>query len=1082
MDPETIIDFEPPRAARQRSDLPPLELKPQMARALLGAAAVACAAGSVLALALAPQAGAVGGLFALLSLATLPLTRLPAARLAPALGLLLLALMIGIGFASVHQGWGLGQPGVAVFGLLVCIACVAVSVGAGLAMALAAGLVTAVVAWLSASLPALSPLPPIAGGPSFAHQLGAQALTILSGLAAGVMISRVVARYTRDSRQREDRFGHLLALAADVYWEIDDEYRLVGAAEHSAGMRRFPEPHLQPWDMPRLGCEADTMDLLRAHLEAREPFRDLRLSWALAEGGERDFLASGEPRFNERGIFTGYWGVARDVTEIQATRSALAATETRYQDLFSRIPTPLVLHRGGQVIDANPAAVAMFGGPASQAMTGSDLLASFEAGESRDRERRRIESLHGQPIGTALPVADFRLRLADRLATVRATGVRVDAEGGPAVLSIFVDDTERLGAEEAVRRSEAMLAHLVATSPDLITLTDMATGRYAMVNQAFERVSGWSAAEAVDRTALDLGIWGDDGGRERFVAILRERGAVADLPVSFITKNGGSVPMLVSAARFVMDRRDYIVINARDMTERERERQQREAILANESIGIAVTRDRCFVLANRHFEHICGWGEDELLGQPGAVVWPSERDYEEVGTLSRPLLERGEAVEFERLVRRKDGSSFLASVRGRAIDPLRARERGTVWIVEDVTQRHAGEQALARARDDAEAANRAKSAFLANTSHELRTPLNAMVGLARLARSHDITPDRRRQYLGQIVDSAQALAGIISDILDLSKIEAGKLQIEATEFDLGEQLRVLHQTYTPLALASGLTLHMDLNPAVDGVVRGDPLRLRQIVSNFLNNALKFTAQGRVTLRAQRGTGSEADSLRIEVRDTGPGIDEATRSRLFMPFVQADQSTTRRHGGSGLGLSICRELAQLMGGEVGVDSQVGQGSVFWVELPMPSAKMARAEAAPVTESPASLEGTHVLMVEDNPVNMMIGVAKLERWGVSVEQAADGREAVVAVERAAAAGHPFDAVLMDVQMPVMSGYEATRVLRATDSGRMLPIIALTAAALVSEREQALAAGMNDFLTKPVDAGRLRDTLARWSVSAL
>ena len=1075
MSPETIIEFDPPPSMRQRSDTPMPALLPQLARALLGVVAAACAVGSVLSLSLTPQAGVVGGLFALLSLTTLALTRLPTARLAPALALVLLLVMVGIGFAGVQRGWGLGQPGLAVFGLVVCVGFAVVGQGAGVALALAAALVTTALGWMAPALP------PSAAGPSLAFQAGMQALNILCGLAGGVAISRVVVRFTRDSRQREDRFGHLLALAADIYWELDDEYRLVGAAEHSAGMRRFAEPQ-QPWNMPRLGWEADTLDLLQADLEAREPFRDLRVTWALADGGERVFLASGEPRFNERGMFTGYWGVARDVTEIQAARSALAATETRYQDLFSRIPTPLVLHRGGQVIDANPAAVAMFGGPAAQDMVGTDLLESFEAGESRERERRRIEALHGQPIGTALPVADFRLKLSDRLASVRATGVRVDAEGGPAVLSIFVDDTERLGAEEAVRRSEAMLAHLVATSPDLITLTDMASGRYAMVNQAFERVSGWSAAEAVDRTALDLGIWGDDGGRERFVAILRERGAIADLPVSFVTKSGGSVPMLVSAARFVMDRRDYIVINARDMTERERERLQREAILANASIGIAVTRDRRFVLANRHFEQIYGWGHDELLGQPGSTVWLGEQDYAEVGSLAGPLLARGEAVEFERQARRKDGSSFLARVRGHAIDPQRARESGTVWIVEDVTQRHAGEQALARARDDAEAANRAKSAFLANTSHELRTPLNAMIGLARLARSHDIADDRRRQYLDQIVDSAQALAGIISDILDLSKIEAGKLQIESTVFDLGEQLRALHQTYTPLAQASGLTLAMELSPAVEGAVRGDPLRLRQIVSNFINNALKFTAQGEVRLCAQRGAGSLADRVRIEVHDTGTGIDEATRAGLFMPFTQADQSTTRRHGGTGLGLSICRQLAQLMGGDVGVDSQVGRGSVFWAELPMPRSAMQPAETAPVTESPASLEGTHVLMVEDNAVNMMIGVAMLERWGVSVEQAVDGREAVVAVHRAAAAGHPFDVVLMDVQMPVMSGHEATRVLRATDAGRLLPIIALTAAALVSEREEALAAGMNDFLTKPVDAGKLRDALARWSISAI
>ena len=396
-----------------------------------------------------------------------------------------------------------------------------------------------------------------------------------------------------------------------------------------------------------------------------------------------------------------------------------------------------------------------------------------------------------------------------------------------------------------------------------------------------------------------------------------------------------------------------------------------------------------------------------------------------------------------------------------------------------MTERRQFEQALARARDAAESANRAKSAFLANTSHELRTPLNGMIGLARMARAPDIGEDRRRQYLDQIAERAQALAGVISDILDLSKIEAGKLQLETTTFDLGELLRRLQQSYMTLAAAHGLRLEFEVDHSVQGMVSGDPLRVRQIISNYLNNALKFTAQGQVSLWARREP--DGDQVRVEVSDTGPGIDATTRERLFEPFTQADQSTTRRFGGTGLGLSICRQLAGLMGGSVGVRSEVGVGSTFWARLPLPRAAQPQASGAAWVagtlggESP--LQGARVLMVEDNPVNMLIAVAMLERWGVQVTQAQDGSEAVAAVQAAAAAGEPFDAVLMDVQMPVMSGHEATRALRAMPQGQTLPIIALTAAALVSERDEALAAGMNDFLTKPIDADRLLTSLLRW-----
>ncbi len=724
------------------------------------------------------------------------------------------------------------------------------------------------------------------------------------------------------------------------------------------------------------------------------------------------------------------------------------------------------------MLDANPAGVALFGHKDLATLMGADVLASYEAGESRERERRRLQQLQDQPVGSSLPVTDFWLRVQGQAAAVRATAVRVQSDGGPALLSIYVDVTERLAAEEAVRRSEAMLAHLVATSPDLITLTDVSTGRYAMVNQAFERVTGWSAAEAVGHTSLELGIWGSNAAREQFIAALRVSGAVSDMPVTFVSKSGQEVAMRVSAAPFVMDRRDYMVINARDVTAGERDRLEREAILNNASIGIAVTRERRFVLANPHFERMFGWGSGELLGQPGSVVWPSEQDYEAVGRLAGAPLARGEPVEFERLGRRKDGSTLLALVRARAVDPSRPVTSGTAWIVEDVTQRRQSERALARARDDAEAANRAKSAFLANTSHELRTPLNGMIGLARMAASADATEAQRRQYLDQIADGAQSLAGIISDILDLSKIEAGKLQIEATSFDLEALLRALDHTYQTLAVARGLKLGLDVHANLAGAVSGDPLRVRQIVTNFLSNALKFTETGSVRVSARR---ADDGAVLVEVADTGPGIAPEVLALLFKPFTQADQSTTRRFGGTGLGLSICRELAQLMGGEVGVDSEPGTGSRFWARLPLPPAE---GPVEPVPPPQAhGLVGMRVLMVEDNAVNMLIAVAMLQSWGVQVTQAHDGRQAVAAVQASLDEDRPFHAVLMDVQMPEMSGHEATRALRRLEAGQSLPIVALTAAALVTEREEALSAGMDDFLTKPIDADKLHATLLKW-----
>jgi signal transduction histidine kinase/CheY-like chemotaxis protein len=455
------------------------------------------------------------------------------------------------------------------------------------------------------------------------------------------------------------------------------------------------------------------------------------------------------------------------------------------------------------------------------------------------------------------------------------------------------------------------------------------------------------------------------------------------------------------------------------------------------------------------------------------VVWSSDAEYAEVGATIGPRLSRGESVEFVRELRRRDGSVFWCRMLAKAVDPRHPMGGGTIWIIEDITERRRTEQALAKARDDAEAANRAKSAFLANTSHEIRTPLNGLVGLARLARRPEVDEQRRRQYLDQIGDSAETLTAVISDVLDLSKIEAGHLLIEHVAFDLGSLLDSLGRVYGTLADARGLAYTQRVDSALPRRALGDPVRLRQVLTNYLNNALKFTRDGRIDLVASV---PRDGWLRVEVSDTGPGIEPDVQPRLFTPFTQADQSTTRRYGGTGLGLSICRELAHLMQGSVGVRSTVGRGSTFWLELPLPAAPAQEADTGLGAEddSAGPLQGARVLMAEDNAVNMTIAVAMLEQWGVVVSQAHDGAQALDAVTQAERAGRPFDAVLMDVHMPVMSGYEATRLLRQRHDPESLPIIALPAAALTSERELALDAGMNDFLTKPIDAQRLRDTL--------
>ncbi len=990
------------------------------------------------------------------------------------LAMLSLALLMALSVAvSRHEG--LGATSLGIMGLMVALATALVSQRAGisvfgLGVVVLSGLALAELQGWQLSTPASD---------SVAARWVTQFMLLVTGLVVGLGTAKLIRRTVQEIGDRHTRFRHLLHMAADWYWEMDRQFRFTHLAEHhpgSSGLSQASRLGRTPWEVENLGLSDEDMDAHRADLESHRPFRGLVMRrHDEADGALRYVSISGEPRFDAKGNFRGYWGVGRDVTDEVQTEQAMLATETRYRELFRRSPSPLVLHRWGRVMDANPAAMAMFGYTQRSSMVGQDLFAHYE-GADEARGRQRAAKIEDMPVGAMLPMTEFKLRtLSRRRRLVQATSVRVDAASGPATLSFFIDQTDASRAQDALRRSEALLSHLFATSPDSVTLTEAATGRYVMVNRTFELLTGYSSAEVLGRTTQEVGIWKDLRDRDLLIEGIEQHGRVSDLPTSFLTRDGRVVPMLISAAPFVMDGMSYLVVNSRDVTETERTRLVHAAILENASIGIALTREQRFVQANRLVEEMFGWPPGGLVGQPGEVVWPTPQDHDAIGRELGPRLAAGEQVEVERLMRRRDGSHFLCRMLARAVDPTHPSRGGTIWILEDVTERRRVEAALAQAKDEAQAASRAKSAFLANISHEIRTPLNGLVGLARLLQQSDLAADTRSHYLDQMLDSAESLSGLMSDILDLSKIEAGRLTLETASFALRDMLGTMRMGYLTLAQARGLSFGIVVEDEVPAWVVGDPVRVRQILSNYLNNALKFTERGAVSVRVSR---LDDRRLRIEVSDTGPGIEASMQERLFQPFTQADESTTRRYGGTGLGLSICRELATLMGGDVGVDSQPGEGATFWAELPLPAAAApasprGRASALDAQAGPA-LKGRRILMVEDNPVNMMIAVAMLEQWGAEVSQASDGRQAVEAVDAAAGTGRAFDAVLMDVQMPIMSGHEATRELRQRYDAEQLPIIALTAAALVQERDEALASGMNEFLTKPIDAQRLRDVL--------
>ncbi|MFZ5668160.1 MAG: ATP-binding protein [Pseudomonadota bacterium] len=376
-----------------------------------------------------------------------------------------------------------------------------------------------------------------------------------------------------------------------------------------------------------------------------------------------------------------------------------------------------------------------------------------------------------------------------------------------------------------------------------------------------------------------------------------------------------------------------------------------------------------------------------------------------------------------------------------------------------------------RERERAESASASKSDFLATVSHEIRTPMNAVIGAAHLLRRTELAPDQA-EHVAMLLSGADVLTGVINDVLDISKIEAGKLTLEVVDFPLVEKLHSLRQLWEPRAADKGIGLRLDLDPGLPAAVRGDPLRLQQILFNLLSNAVKFTDAGEVVLKAAVDERADGPRLVFRVTDSGCGMSPETVERVFASFEQAHAYTTRRHGGTGLGLTISRRLAEMMGGSLGAASTLGAGSTFTLEIPLIAAA---APVAPARESRQADEDggrpLSVLLAEDHEVNRRIVSLFLQPLGWRLAMAEDGEQAV-----AMAGAEPFDVILMDMQMPAMDGLAASRAIRAGGPNAGTPIVALTANALDHHRAAWDEVGAAAFLSKPIDPRELVATLAR------
>ncbi|HTQ39834.1 MAG TPA: response regulator [Pirellulales bacterium] len=483
------------------------------------------------------------------------------------------------------------------------------------------------------------------------------------------------------------------------------------------------------------------------------------------------------------------------------------------------------------------------------------------------------------------------------------------------------------------------------------------------------------------------------------------------------------------------------------------------------------TREGNYLSANPALARIYGYqNPQELIESIGDIerqlyVDPKRRD-EFIRLMENP----GFVTNFESEIYRRDGTITWISESARAVRDARGELEYYEGTVVDISERKQSER-LSREKEAAEAANRAKSQFLANMSHELRTPLNGVIGMLDLLADSALSPQQQR-YATIARSSADLLLSVINQILDFSKIEAGKLELESINFDLRSLIESALEMLAPKAEQKGLELALNMSPELPSAVRGDPHRLRQVMVNLLNNAIKFTRQGQVQVRLMLE--SETDQgcvIRVAVEDTGIGIPADRLGRLFQSFSQIDASTTRQFGGTGLGLIISKQLVELMGGMIGVKSQFNSGSTFWFRLPL------QKQIEPVLEQntlPVELEGMRILVVDDNATNREILFRQLSNWHFRANLAPDGQTALEMLRNAAMRGRPFALAVLDGNMPKMNGFELARHIRAEEILRSLPLVMLTSLSMAPANVDIDHLDIADFLTKPVRQSRLLDAI--------
>ncbi|MCZ4303989.1 PAS domain S-box protein [Zoogloeaceae bacterium G21618-S1] len=787
-------------------------------------------------------------------------------------------------------------------------------------------------------------------------------------------------------------------------------------------------------------------------------------------------------------------GIVMDITEWQGTETALQEERAHLHALVNTIPDLIWLKNPeGVYLSCNRRFCELYGVPEPDIVGKTDY--DFVDRELADFFRQKdIDAMHaGEPCSNEEWVT---FAVGQRRALLKTIKTPMYAQGRlVGVLGVARDITTDHEARQRLDKARQMFSVAFQSSPLAISISELDTGRYREVNDAFRKVFSYGSEEAHGRTSLELGLWPDNAARLAWRDELVTHGGCVDYRTTLSTRSGQSLRCSLSAGVIEIEGRAHVVAYITDVTDAERaaeQLQQRDryqrALLDNFPFMVWLKdKDSRFLAVNAPFAKACGTDVPEaLIGKTDRDIWPPDLAARYVAD-DRTVLGSNCSLGVEEPVEIDGERRWIETYKSPMI--VNGQTVGTVGFSRDITDRrntanelemhrHHLEELVANRTAALEAANRAKSTFLANMSHEIRTPLNAIIGLTQLMQRSAPNPSSAER-LESVVGAGKHLLAIINDLLDISRIEANRMPLDLTHFRVDKLVGNAAELVSSEAHGKTLTLQVDIDPNIPPIIVGDATRIGQILFNFAGNAVKFTESGSITFRARLLEHiDQSATLRFEVIDTGIGIDPAIQPRLFTAFEQGDPSTTRRYGGTGLGLAISRRLAELMGGSVGVHSEPGKGSTFWFTARFDIADTTDTEPpAQGDDNDASVlarnfGGARLLLVEDNEVNQYVAQELLADAGLKVDVADNGQQALELF-----AQQPYDLILMDMQMPVMDGLAATRAIRTLATGSEVPILAMTANAFAEDRQRCIAAGMDDYLSKPFEPKQLYAVLRRW-----